>query len=141
MRLQMKNQLAVPGNGGRYVQEGPDHQLIRNDNPYRPPDEQSSKDMRRTWKWVRRLAIFGAAIGVAIPLANVVRVFAWMWSRPPAPPGTAYSGTPGVAAIFLALLGCPLLAVLLGTIGGLLGGILDMTSATIAKNENNTNDT
>jgi len=90
---------------------------------------------------MRRLSISGSVVGVAVPLANVVRVFAWMWSRPPEPPGTGYSGTPGVAALFLAVIGCPLLALLLGAIGGLFGGILDLSWSTIAKSQSNTSDT
>ena len=70
--------------------------------------------------------MLGAIIGVAIPLANVVRVFAWMWSRPPAPPGTGYSGTPGVAALMVVVIGCPLLAVAFGAVGAIVGGILDL---------------
>lgn len=74
--------------------------------------------------------MLGAIVGVAVPLANVARVFAWMWSRPPAPPGTGYSGTAGFAALFLALISCPLLALLFGAIGGVLGSILDRTWGT-----------
>lgn len=115
--------------------------MSRDDKPYRPPDEKSFDSTQRTWKWVRRLSTLGAVVGVAIPLANVVRVFAGMWSRPPAPPGTGYSGTPGVAALFIALIGCPLLALLLGAIGGLFGGILDLIWPAIAKTQSNTRDT
>ncbi len=114
--------------------------MCRDDNPYRTPDEKSSGFPRRMWKWVRRLAIVGVVVGAAIPLANVLCVFAWMWSRPPAPPGSGYSGTPGVAALFVAVIGCPLLALLFGAIGGLLGWILDLMWPSVACIQNSTSE-
>ena len=131
-----------PADAARYVSETESNrELSCDNNPYDPPVETTAEIPCRTWHWACRFAILGAIIGTAIPIVNVVRVFAWMWSRPPARPGTGYSGTPGVVALFVAMIGCPLLALAFGTIGASVGGILDLFRASFTSTQRKQIDT
>ncbi len=65
-------------------------------------------------------------IGIAIPVVNLIYVFARMWSRPPLPPGNyGYCGTPGVVALFLMFIGAPTLGLLLAGVGAAVGAFID----------------
>ena len=94
-------------------------------NPYRTADLELCGEISRRWKWARRIAKIGASLGVCIPIANAALALVWLWSLPPVPPGAGRSGTPVFAALMLAAIGGPLLALLFAIIGGLVGTVLD----------------
>lgn len=51
-------------------------------------------------------------------------VMIWMWSRPPPPLGTALSATRLVAALLVAMVSCPALALFFGAVGVLIGAVV-----------------
>lgn len=62
-------------------------------------------------------------------------VMIWMWSRPPAPFGTALSATPLVAALLVAMVSCPAMALFFGTVGVLIGAIVDLLGSRDSKSK------
>lgn len=95
-------------------------------NPYSPPPVET-RDRPKTskWNWAHRFWVTGIAIGFTIPIANVLYVMIWMWSRPPPPLGTALSATRLVAALLVAMVSCPALALFFGAVGVLIGAVVD----------------
>lgn len=100
-------------------------------NPYEATTESGVARRGILWRLTNRLAIIGMVVGFSLPILNVILVFTHMWSRPPAPPGTAYSATPGVAATFAAVIVCPVLAALGGAYGGLIGEVINLARSTL----------
>jgi len=92
-------------------------------NPYDAPAVDHVESAPVLWRYKKRLAAGGLILGIAIPIADIIRHLIWI--RLAARPSGSVSGTPILYTIIWGAIGCTVLGALFGLIGAVAGAAID----------------
>ena len=95
-------------------------------NPYKAPEQSSDSSLARPPRRLRkRFALFAGIAGACLPLSYGAWLVFSVWLQPVPPLGYGLDGTPAFVGFLIIVLGCPIVGIILATIGSTVGHFRD----------------